>query len=210
MKRKIVILSIILLSIIFILLVLFSIKFYKVNKIINLIRVNSNKTNYSYFIKNSFEENSELYIKRNKNIIISKVKLSTQNVKEYYNFKIKTVYGFSDIIHKYYERPLNDYDNEFIEFPLYNFLTSDFSFGNKLKLVFEWKIRNYDENCYEITTKDNYKIIFDKTTGIALRATSLDVNEKFDRIVEDFKENSVTDEETKLPDLSDYSLWENN
>ena len=31
-----------------------------------------------------------------------------------------------------------------------------------------------------------------------------------DLIIEDFKENSVTDEETKLPDLSDYSLWENN
>ncbi len=209
MKKRIIVSVFILLSIIFImLLILFFVKLYKVNKIINLMKINVDKNNYSYSIKD-IVESVKNRIKRNKNVILGSMSLK-QNVFDYYDFNSKFVYNFDNKNNSYTKRDLQEYDNEFFEFPLYKFLTSDYSFKNKLKLVFEWKIKDYDENCYEITTKNNYKIIFDKTTGVALRAMNYDLEEKFDIIIEDFKENSVTDEETKLPDLNEYSLWEGN
>ena len=45
MKKKILIIVII---IIIILITIFSIKFYKINKIINLMKINMKKSNYSY------------------------------------------------------------------------------------------------------------------------------------------------------------------
>lgn len=207
MKKKIIIISLILLVIIFVLFTLFSIKFYKVNKMINLIKSNNLKNNYSYSIKNILTEKVEGIIKRNKNINFV---LISESAYEYYDFKNNVFYIFNNENNICYKRGLNDFDKEFTNFPLYQYLTSDYSFSNKLKLVFEWKIKDYDKDNYEITTKDGYKVIFNKITGLVSRVTSYGLENKVDKIVEDFKENCVTDEETKLPDLNEYSLVENN
>ena len=107
-------------------------------------------------------------------------------------------------IKEYRKRNLSNKDLELLNFPFYEFLTFDYSFKNKLKLVFEWKVINYDNDRYEITTKDNYKVIFDKNTGIALRVTNMNPDERMDRIIKDFEFDNVTDDDIKFPDLSEY------
>ena len=210
MKKKFKIVFIFILIILIIFVILFLIKFYKVNKIIDLIKLNNNKNNYSYLRKDLMEKvEFDYYIKCNKNLIIAELKLNN-NYLHYYDFNNNEVYYFDNENKVYFKEKAQLKNNIYLFFPLYEYLTSDYSFKNKLKLVFEWKIRDYDKNNYEITTSDNYKIIFNKTTGFVSRVISLDLKNKHEIIIEDFKENSVTDEDTKLPDLSEYSLVENN
>ena len=204
MKKKIIfILTLILLVVVFS--TLFFIKFYKVNKIIDLMKVNSNKQNYSYFEKDYVEKINISFIKRAKDIILHRDLTINKNILNYYNFYEKETYIFDEDNNSYLLRKILYTEESFFKFPFYNYLTSDFSFKNKLRLVFDWKIEDIENNCYEITTKENYKITFDKNTGIILRVRSLNPKTKFDKGIEDFKENSVTEEDVKLPDLTEYT-----
>lgn len=206
MKKKIVfILTLILLLIIVVLSALFFIKFYKVNKIINLMKVNSNKQNYSYKERNYINSKISFYILHYKTTVKCKEETLNHNTINYYDLKNNIIYYFDNTEKSYLIRKLVDSNKEFLEFPFYRYLTSDFSFKNKLKLVFDWKIKDIENDCYEITTKENYKVIFDKNIGIVLRVISLNQETKFDKGIEDFKENSVTEEDVKLPDLTEYT-----
>ncbi len=206
MKKKIVfILTLILLLVIVVLSILFFIKFYKVNKIIDLMKINLNKQNYSYFEKDFNENVNIVFINHIENITTYENQISIQKNLDYYNFNSKMVYHINNISKTYIIRKISDSDNRYLEFPFYNYLTLDFSFKNKLKLVFDWKIKDTKNNCYEITTKDNYKITFDKNNGLVLRVKSLEEGDKFEEGIEDFKENSVTEEDVKLPDLTEYT-----
>ena len=204
MKKKIIIIVVI---IIVILIILFSIKFYKINKIINLIEENNKKLNYSYIDEDILENNFSRLFKHKGNILIN---ITCEDVNDYiyYDLKSKIVYNIDNENKVYYKRTIDI--NDELKFPFYEFLTSDHSLKNKLKLVFEWKLTNYDNDRYEITTKDNYKIIFDKNTGIALRVTNMNPDKRTDKVVKDFEYNSVTDDDVKLPDLSEYKEIEKN
>ena len=204
MKKKIIFILILLLIIV-VLSILSFIKFYKVNKIIDLIKANSNKQNYSYKEKNFLNPKILLYIAHYKNIVLYENELMNQKTLDYYDLKNKIMYHFDNIDKNCVVRKLLYSDKKFLEFPFYRYLTSDFSFKNKLRLVFDWKIEDIENNCYEITTKENYKITFDKNTGIILRVRSLNPKTKFDKGIENFKENSVTEEDVKLPDLTEYT-----
>ena len=204
MKKKILIIVVI---IIIILITIFGIKFYKINKIINLMKINMKKSNYSYIDEDILDNDLKLFYKRNKNILIRK-SLVNENYYFIYDYDNKIVYSIDSQLKEYYKRCFDNKDIELLKFPFYSFLTLDYSLKNKLKLVFEWKVINYDNDRYEITTKENYKIIFDKNTGIALRATNMNPDERTDRIIKELEFDNVTDDDVKIPDFSDYKEGE--
>ena len=149
---------------------------------------NYNKQNYSYFEKDLVEKSNSIFIKHTENIILCEDKILNEKILDFYNIKNKIVYHFDNMAKTYITREMITIEENRSKFPFYRYLTSDFSFKNKLKLVFDWKIKDTENNCYEITTKENYKITFDKNTGIILRVRSLNQKTKFDKGIEDFKE----------------------
>ena len=197
MKKKILIIVVIVLII---LIIIFGLKFYK---IINLMKINMKKSNYSYINEDIFDNDLKLFYKHSKNILIRK-SLVNNDYYFIYDYDNKILYSIENELKEYSKRNLRETDTELLNFPFYNFLTFDYSFKNKLKLVFEWKVVNYDNDRYEITTKDNYKVIFDKNTGIALRVTNMNPDKRIDRIIKDFEFDNVTDDDIKIPDFSDY------
>ncbi len=205
MKKKIIVLIFIVLVLI-ILNILFFIKFYKVNKIISLMKVNNKKINYSYSI---IINNNSCLLKRSKNIIIQVLNENNSQFLNYYDFNENYVYNIIDKYRIYYKRKIEKTDYSKNNFPLYEYLTIDYSFINKLKLVFEWKIEDHGNDKYEITTKDNYKVIFNKNTGLAESVTNASEKKRVYYILEDYQENSVTDEDVVLPDLSEYTKVDN-
>lgn len=206
MKKKMVVLIFIVLVLI-ILNILFLSKFYKVNKIVNLIKVNN--LNENYFLTIIMSDSRLLTVNRNGNIIFKNLKASNYQFLEYYNFNNNYLYDVIIKSKKYNVRKIENYDYDIKKFPLYEYLTNDYSFINKLKLVFEWKIRDCENNKYEITTKDNYKVIFNKNTGLAESVTNASEKKRVYYILEDYQENCVTDEDVKLPDLSEYTKVDN-
>lgn len=200
MKKKVVIFVV---FILIILMIIFIIKFNKVNKIVNLIEENSKKLNYYYINEDVLDNNFSIFVKRNGNVVVSNFLLNP-NSYFYYNFDKNIVYKINNENKVYLIRDLDKFDEQVLQFPFYKFLTFDYSLKNKLKLVFEWKISNYDNDRYEITTKNNYKIIFDKKSGIALSAININPDERVDQVIKEFEFDSVTDEDIELPDLSEY------
>ena len=205
MKKKIVILIFVLLLIV--LNILFFTKFYKVNKIVNLMRKDNLKQNYSCTI--ILNDSQTLLVKRNKNIIMQVLNENDDYFLNYYNFNENNVYNIIDEIRNFYKRKIEIPDKYVLDFPLYRYLTDDYSFINKLKLVSEWKIEDYGNNKYEITTKDNYKVVFNKNTGLVESVTNASEKKRVYYILEDYQENCVTDEDVALPDLSEYTEVDN-
>ena len=164
---------------------------------------NSKKLNYYYINEDLLDSEFTISIKRKEDRLIFNF-LVNPNCYFYYNFNERNVYMIDDESKVFLKRNLYEFDKNILDFPFYNFLTSDYSLRNKLKLVFEWKISNYDNDRYEITTKNNYKIIFDKNTGIALSVININPNERVDRVIKEFEFDCVTDEDVKFPDLSGY------
>ena len=164
---------------------------------------NSKKLNYYYINEDLLNDKFTISLKRKENNLTYSL-LDNPNFCFYYNFDERIVYVIDNENKTFYKRDLDEFDKNILDFPFYNFLTSDYSLKNKLKLVFEWKISNYDNDRYEITTKNNYKIIFDKNTGIALSVININPNERVDRVIKEFEFDCVTDEDVKFPDLSGY------
>ena len=164
---------------------------------------NSQKLNYYYVNEDILDSKFTMFLKRKENIAISGF-VSDPNNYFYYDFKNRILYYFNVVNKEYFQRELDISEKQVLQFPFYEFLTSDYSFKNKLKLVFEWKISNYDNDRYEITTNNNYKIIFDKKSGIALSVNNINPNQRVDKIIKEFEFDSVTDEDIELPDLSEY------
>lgn len=164
---------------------------------------NSKKLNYSYINEDVLDNSLKIFFERKGNILV-RTSLVYPNYYFYYEFNNKILYNINKENKLYYKRNIGENDKNLLKFPFYEFLTSDYSLKNKLKLVFEWKITDYDNDRYEITTKDNYKIIFDKNTGLALRVTNINPDKRTDKVVKDFEYNSVTDDDVKLPDFSEY------
>ena len=181
-----------------ILFIMYIVKFYKVNKIIELMKKNSEFENY-YF------DDHSLIKKRNKNIVMI---FPSYDSKIYYYYDFDATdkkYYIIDIDNKtYYKEDITESDYDLLDFPLYNYLTSDYSLLNKISLVFDWKINDYDNDRYEIITKQNDRVIFDKNTGFILRVSNLSLENNFEKDVNDCAVNYVTDEETKFPNLEDY------
>lgn len=200
MKKKVVIFVV---FILIILISIFIIKFNKVNKIVNLIEKNSKQLNYYYIKEDILDNEFSMLVKRKENIVVYNFLLNS-NEYFYYDFNKRIVYDINNENKEVLKRVLINPDKEILQFPFYEFLTSDYSFKNKLKLVFEWKISNYDNDRYEITTKNNYKIIFDKKSGIALSVININPDERVDRVIKEFEFDSVTDEDIELPNLSEY------
>ena len=206
MKKKVVIFVI---FILIILISIFVIKFNKVNKIINLMKENSKKLNYCYVKEDRLDSEFTVFFKRKENILIVSLISNFSTYIYYYNFNDNIIYDINSEDKVYFKRELDKFDEEVLQFPFYEFLTSDYSFKNKLKLVFEWKISNYDNDRYEITTNNNYKIIFDKKSGIALSVNNINPSQRVDKIIKKFEFDSVTDEDIELPDLSEYQELSN-
>lgn len=200
MKKKLVVFVV---FILIILISIFIIKFNKVNKIVNLIEKNSKQSNYYYIKEDRLDNEFAMFFKRKENVIISGFLFNPNNY-FYYDFKNEILYNFNVENKEYFKREMDISESKILQFPFYEFLTSDYSFKNKLKLVFEWKISNYDNDRYEITTNNNYKIIFDKKSGIALSVNNINPSQKVDKIIKEFEFDSVTDEDIELPDLSEY------
>ena len=164
---------------------------------------NSEKLNYCYVNEDLLDSEFTIFVKRKENIRISDL-LSNSNDYFYYDFNEEFLYYINNKDKLFFKRRLDIVDKQALYFPFYEYLTTDYSLKNKLKLVFEWKISDYDNDRYEITTKNNYKIIFDKNTGIALSVININPNERVDQVIKEFKFDCVTDEDVKLPDLSEY------
>lgn len=197
MKKFVKYFALILIAIIVVLIILFVSKYYKVNRIINLMKYNQeNIDNYSYNIDN-------IDYKRNKDIFMYKYIANNNNFCFYYDRDKDVGYIIDDKNKTYYD---NDGFLKYLyDMPGYKYLTLDFSFKNKLKLVFDWKIDNYTNDTYEITTKDNCKVIVDKETGYVLKMSKLSKSEFMEDIIRTFEVNSVTDKDVELPNLDEYT-----
>ena len=170
---------------------------------------NSKKLNYCYVKEDRLDSEFTVFFKRKENILIVSLISNFSTYIYYYNFNDNIIYDINSEDKVYFKRELDKFDEEVLQFPFYEFLTSDYSFKNKLKLVFEWKISNYDNDRYEITTNNNYKIIFDKKSGIALSVNNINPSQRVDKIIKKFEFDSVTDEDIELPDLSEYQELSN-
>ena len=196
MKRWIKILSVIIIAILVILFILIGMKFKRINEIIELMEKNSKIDNY-YF------RDDDLIKIRNDNVVIMKQRYYFE-ICYYYDFTNNKCFVIDEDNKIYYELDITEADKEALDFPLYYNLTTDYSFKNKLKLLFKWKINDFSDNLYEIITTDNTKVIFDKTTGYVVKVINIILENK------DYKNpnvliiNKVKDEETILPDLTEY------
>ena len=196
MKRWIKILSVIIIAILVILFILIGMKFKRINEIIELMEKNSKIDNYFFMDDNIIK-------KRNNNIVIIEQRYYFE-MYYYYDFTNKKCFVIDKDNKIYYELDITEADKEALDFPLYYNLTTDYSFKNKLKLLFKWRISNFSDNLYEIITTDNTKVIFDKTTGYVVKVSNISLENK------DYKNpniliiNKVKDEETILPDLTEY------
>lgn len=196
MKKCIKILIVIFILALVILCILFGRKFNKVNKIIKLMEENSKIDNYFFM-------DDDLIKKRNKNIVIIEQRYYS-NICYYYDFDIKKCYIIDKDNKVYYELDITEYDKEVLDFPLYYKLTTDYSSKNKIKLVFEWKIKDLNDTLCEIITKNNDKVIFDKTTGYILEIDNMNLKNKFYKNSNVLNINQIKDEEVKMPDLTEY------
>ena len=197
MKKCIKILILIIVLTLIVLCILFCRKFNKVNKIIEKMEENSKIDNY-YF------KNDDLNKKRNNNIVIIEQRFYF-NILYYYDFNIKKCYIIDEDNKIYYELDITESDKEILDFPLYYKLTTDYSLKSKIKSVFEWKITDLNKNLYEIVTKNNNKIIFDKTTGYILEIDNMSLENKYYKSSNVLKINTVKDDEMNLPDLTEYT-----
>ena len=166
MNKFVKILISIFILILIILLILFVVRFYRVNKIIELMKKNSEIDNY-YF------EDSNFVKKRYKNIIMINP-ISDSNLYYYYDFDNSKYYVIDENSETYYEYDITESNKDLLNFPLYYHLTFDYSFKNKLKLVFLWKIKKYDDTKYEIIKDDNDKAIFDCKTGFVVSINDIE------------------------------------
>ena len=185
---KILILIIALISIV--LISLFVAKFNKINEIINLMKINSEIDNY-YF------ENSDMIIKRYKDIVYI-IPGSHLDFYYYYNFKLGKVYIIDEDNKTYYEEEIENSDKSVLEFPLYSYLTKDFSLKNEFKLVFKWKIKDFDNDKYEIITENDDKIVFDRNTGFILNVNGVEYG--------NILINKI--DESDIPDINTYTVLE--
>lgn len=196
MKRWIKILSIIVIVILIILFILIGMKFKRINEIIVLMEKNSKIDNYFFMDDNIIK-------KRNNDIVIIEQRYYFE-MYYYYDFTNKKCFVIDKDNKIYYELDITEADKEALDFPLYYNLTTDYSFKNKLELLFKWRINDFSDNLYEITTTDNTKVIFDKTTGYVVKVSNISLENK------DYKNpniliiNKVKTEETILPDLTEY------
>ena len=197
MKKILKLLVLIFILILIICIILFIIKFNKVNRIIELMAKNSEIDNY-YF------EDEEMVKERYKNI----VKISFGNYENsyyYYDFNNMKCYIVDENNNYYFETDISEIDKEILDFPLYSSFTRDYSLKNKLKLVFDLKIKNYDENCYEIITKENRKIIFDKNSGYILKSEKINSEDSDNKNFVNISVNTVSIDDVKIPNLEIYS-----
>ena len=70
--------------------------------------------------------------------------------------------------------------------------------------MFEWKIKDLNDTLCEIITKNNDKVIFDKTTGYILEIDNMNLKNKFYKNSNVLNINQIKDEEVKMPDLTEY------
>ena len=197
MKRCIKILSIIVVLIFIILFILAGIKFRRINEIIELMKENSKIDNYFFM-------DDDIIQKRDGNIVIIEPRYYFEMC-YYYDFNNKKYFVIDRDNKIYYELDITEADKEVLDFPLYHNLTTDYSFKNKLKLLFEWKINDFSDNLYEITVKDNTKVIFDKTTGYIVKISNISLENKYYKNPNILIVNEVDSEEMVLPDLSEYT-----
>ena len=165
MNKFVKLLILIVVFILIILSILFIVKFYRVNKIIELMKKNSKIDNYKL-------EDSDLIRNRYKNIILI-TPTNDSNLCYYYDFDIDKCYIIDKMSKIYFENNIEESDKDLLNFPLYNYLTDDYSFKNKIKLIFLWKIRKYDDSKFEIITERKDKVIFDKETGLVLNVNDI-------------------------------------
>ena len=187
MNKFVKILISIVILILMILASIFIVKFHRVNKIIELMKKNSEIDNYLL-------ENDSISKKRYENIIRI-VFGNDSNLYYYYDFDVGIYYIIDKDNNIYYEDSIEEADKKLLEFPFYSYLTNNYTFKNKLKLTFLWKIKIYDKTKYQIITENNDKIVFDGKTGVILK-------------VNDENVGSIIIGETKrinIPDLSNYT-----
>ena len=197
MKKCIKILIVIIVLTLIVLCILFCRKFNKVNKIIELMEENSKIDNYLFM-------NNDLIKKRNNNIVIIEQRFYF-DILYYYDFNIGKCYIIDEDNKIYYELDITEADKEILDFPLYYKLTTDYSLKSKIKSVFEWKITDLTDKLYEIVTKNNNKVIFDKTSGYILEINNMSLENEYYKSSNYLKVNKVDDNETKLPDLTEYT-----
>ena len=186
MNKFVKILISIVILILMILASIFIVKFYRVNKIIELMKKNSEIDNYI------LQNNSLLKTKYGN--IIKVIFGNDSNLYYYYDFDVGIYYIIDKDNKIYYEDSIEESDKELLNFPFYSYLTNDYTFKNKLKLIFSWKIKIYDKTKYQIITENKNEIIFDSKTGFVLKVNSEDMgNTKITRI-----------KSIDIPDLSNY------
>lgn len=179
-----------------ILLVIFILKFNKVNSIFNLMQKNNEElSNYSFIINNT----QTCKIKDDVSVTYF---TKMENEQKLYRYpKENKMYDVNENEKSYKESemtyiPINNFE-------LYDEIVTDYSFKNKIKCVFDWKIKNYkDDNSYydiKFTDENNnsIQVIINKSNGYLLKVG--------DKNISDFAIDNVKDSDVILPDFSEYN-----
>ena len=179
-----------------ILLVIFILKFNKVNSIFNLMQKNNKElSNYSFIINN----NQTCKVKDDVSVTYF---TKMENEQKLYRYpKENKIYSVSEKEKLYQELEMTDIPKN--NFELYDGVVTDYSFKNKIKCVFNWKIKNYedDNSYYDIRFTDendnSIQVIINKTNGYLLKVG--------DKNISDFTIDNVKDSDVILPDFSEYN-----
>lgn len=197
MKRKIIIC--LLISIIIILFSLFLIKFITINSFLKKVSNNFNITNYQFeLIKNNENINptSHRYLKKDSTLLI----IPNDKVRIYMiNNGNNSVLGLTiDEINKTVNKTVLQ-NSEYLS--LSGNLKQNYSFIEKIKMCFNWKI-SYEKineiDCIVITDENNNVTYYNKENAYLVK------NNNFGE-VKNMQLNSVTENDVALPNLDEYT-----
>ena len=197
MKRKIIIC--ILISIIIILFSLFLIKFTTINSFLKKVSNNFNITNYQFeLIKNNENINptSHRYLKKDSTLLI----IPNDKVKIYMiNNENNSVLGLTiNETNKTVNKTVLQ-NSEYLS--LSGNLKQNYSFIEKIKMCFNWKI-SYEKineiDCIVITDENNNITYYNKENAYLVK------NNNFGE-VKNIQLNSVTENDIALPNLDEYT-----
>ncbi len=195
MKRKIIIC--LLISIIIILFSLFLIKFTTINSFLKKVSNNFNITNYQFeLIKNNINPTSHRYLKKDSTLLI----IPNDKVRIYIiNNGNNSVLGLTiNETNKTVNKTVLQ-NSEYLS--LSGNLKPDYSFIEKIKMCFNWKI-SYEKineiDCIVITDENNNVTYYNKENAYLVK------NNDFGE-VKNIQLNSVTENDVALPNLDEYT-----
>lgn len=197
MKRKILICIIILL--ILIVLILFLVKFITINTFLKKVNKNFSITNFQYELVKEYENNTSTnykYFKLDSTLLI----IPNENVKIFMNYD-----GNNSVSELTIDEKNKVISRTIVENPEYFTLSGNlkpnYSFIEKVKMCFNWKI-DYEEvngiDCIVITDENNNITYYNRENAYMVK------NENIGEII-NIQINSVTEEDMALPNLEGYT-----